>query len=234
MISIICCYNNQKVLNNMLLKSLQNQDADYELILVDNTNNRFKSAAEALNDGAKKSSGDFLMFVHQDVEIYDKYFLKKFIDEIYDEEQIFGIAGVKDNSGVYTNIRHGKGKKYAGKNQITNKEKVQTLDEVLIFIRKSTFEKLFFDEKTCDDWHLYGVDLCLKASSLGIDSYVLPANIYHLSTGKISKGYRETLIKLARKHSSNHKKIITTCSIIETSNMGIIKYKIKELINQFR
>ena len=64
----------------MLLKSLQNQDADYELILVDNTNNRFKSAAEALNDGAKKSSGDFLMFVHQDVEIYDKYFLKKFIN----------------------------------------------------------------------------------------------------------------------------------------------------------
>ena len=35
---------------------------------MDNTNNDYTSAVEALQLGAKKASGDYLIFIHQDVE----------------------------------------------------------------------------------------------------------------------------------------------------------------------
>ena len=44
----------EKYLDNYILKSLKMQTADYELILIDNTENEFKSAAEALNYSAQR------------------------------------------------------------------------------------------------------------------------------------------------------------------------------------
>ena len=48
-VSVICVYNNSKQLEEQLLKSLKMQDLDYEFIPIDNSTNRFKSAATALN-----------------------------------------------------------------------------------------------------------------------------------------------------------------------------------------
>jgi hypothetical protein len=58
-----------------LLKSLSEQNTDFELITIHNTENRFKSAAAALNWGGNQAAGDYLMFVHQDVDLYsDSWF----------------------------------------------------------------------------------------------------------------------------------------------------------------
>lgn len=51
MISVICAYNNETILENFLLRSLTQQVSEYELILMD-TRNSFKSASAALNSGA--------------------------------------------------------------------------------------------------------------------------------------------------------------------------------------
>ena len=69
MISIIRVFNDEKLLSKYLLKSLKNQTACNELILIDNTKNKFKSASKALNYGAKKAKGEYLMFIHQDVKL---------------------------------------------------------------------------------------------------------------------------------------------------------------------
>ena len=68
-ISIICVFNDKKILNKYLLESLKDQTAHYELILIDNTKNKFKSASKALNYGTKKAKGNYLMFIHQDVSL---------------------------------------------------------------------------------------------------------------------------------------------------------------------
>jgi len=52
--SIICAYNNKEILEKFLHSSLEKQTQKYQLILLDNAKNQFKSAAEALNFGAKK------------------------------------------------------------------------------------------------------------------------------------------------------------------------------------
>lgn len=214
MISVVCVYNNKEILDNYLLKSLKKQTVNYELILIDNMQGKFKSAAEALNYGGEQAKGKYLMFVHQDVDLSSNIWLNE-TEKILDKLPNLGIAGVAGRStgeaGVITNIKHGSSPKFAGKIQFKKPTKVQTVDECLTIIPKSVFIKLQFDENTCNDWHLYAVDYCLSVKRLGFDSYVMPIFVYHKSSGySMSEKYFVTLKKVLKKHKSYYNKIYTT------------------------
>jgi len=215
MISVGCVYNNKKVLNDHLLKSLENQSAVHELILIENIHGQFKSASEALNYAGKKSKGDYLMFVHQDVMLTSDSWLED-VEGILDGLLNLGIAGVAGNSdrnnGVITNIKHGDPPKSAGKIHIKNPVEVQTLDECLVIIPRSIFNKLHFDEEVCDGWHLYTIDYSLTVKMLGFMVYVIPVGIYHRSTGlPVPDEYYSLLEKVRKKHKKNYRRIhITT------------------------
>lgn len=45
-----------------------------------------------------------------------------------------------------------------------NLYKVETLDEYCIAIQATVWRKSIFNEEICDGWHLYVVELCLRAS----------------------------------------------------------------------
>ena len=66
--------------------------------------------------------------------------------------------------------------------EMEKEEEVQTLDELLLIIPRSQFEKTQFDEKTFDHWHCYGADYCLSVKRAGLKAYVIPAFVYHRST----------------------------------------------------
>ncbi len=214
MISIICVYNNKNILENYLLKSLKNQTVKFEFIGIDNTKGQFKSAAEALNYGGGQAKGEYLMFVHQDVDLSSNTWLEE-VKKILDKLSNLGIAGIagksEDEGEVITNIKHDNPPRLAGKIQIKKPTKVQTVDECLMIIPKSVFNKLRFDEDTCDNWHLYAVDYCLSVKRLGFDSYVMPIFVYHKSSGySMSEKYFVTLKKVLKKHKSCYNKIYTT------------------------
>lgn len=232
-ISIVCVYNNEKILNDYLLKSLKNQTVDYELILLDNIEGQFKSAAEALNHGGKQAKGKYITFVHQDVDLSSNSWLEeaeKILDSIHNLG-IAGVAGMKAKKGVLTLVEHGAPPRWAGSITIKKPEEVQTLDECLVIIPKSAFKSLQFDEEICDDWHLYAVDYCLSVKELGYDVYVIPMYVYHLSPGSKSKsklqivldlgslpkGYYSTMNKLLQKHKGYYKRIYATGADWNTS-----------------
>lgn len=219
MISIVCVYNNEEIFKNYILKSLRNQDSEFELIKINNTKGNFKSAAEALNYGAENAKGKYIMFVHQDVDLSSKEWLieaENWLDSIPN----LGIAGVAAMSEV------GSSNQERGRNVITNgnppniwhggnpikePEPVQTLDECLIIIPKHVFNILQFDEKTCDDWHLYATDYCLSIKRYEYDAFVIPMFIHHRSAGaSFSEKYYITLKKVMKKHEKSHKWIYTT------------------------
>jgi len=213
-ISIVCVYNNKGILDNYLIESLKNQTMNYELILIDNTQSQFKSAAKALNYGGRKAKGDYLIFVHQDVMLSSDSWLER-AQKIVDKLPNLGIAGIagksESKSGVISNIKHSVPPKLAGKIQIKNSTNVQTLDECLVIIPSSKFNILQFDEKVCDDWHLYVVDYCLSIKKLGFDVYVIPIFLYHRSPGySFSEKYYVTLTKVLKKHKKHYKLIYTT------------------------
>ena len=214
MISVICIYNNKEILDNYLIKSLRNQTNKFEIILLDNRQRHFRSAAEALNYGGRKAKGDYIMFVHQDVDLYSNTWLEE-VEKILDKLSNLGIAGVagksENKTGVITNIKHDNPPRFAGKIQIGTPAKVQTIDECLMIIPKYIFNTLQFDEEVCDGWHLYAVDYCLSAKRLGFDIYVMPIFIYHRSPGySMSEKYFVALYKILKKHKSYYNKIYTT------------------------
>jgi hypothetical protein len=67
MISIISTVNNEKIAKEFLLRGLSRQNTKFELFLVDNRAFSYKSASQANNRAGLNASGDYLMFIHQDV-----------------------------------------------------------------------------------------------------------------------------------------------------------------------
>jgi hypothetical protein len=216
MISIVCVYNNQKILEKYLLKGLQKQTAKYDLILIDNTEMQFNSAAEALNKGGRQTNprSKYIMFVHQDIDLSSESWLENAENALYPLPNlgIAGVAGKKDKNGIITNIKNGDPPVFpAGAIQITTSTKVQTLDECLVIIPKNVFEFIQFDEVICNNWHLYAVDYCLSIKCLGFAAYVLPIPVYHRSPGdSFSELYFVTLENVLRKHTNRYEMIFTT------------------------
>lgn len=212
MFSLICVYNNEEVLNEYLLNSLSQQDTEYDLILIDNKDNKFTSATSALNYGAKKAKGDFLIFLHQDIKLIGNDWLRKTEMEIQKLGE-WGAVGVlgKRNMHVDTSILMGDSPKVIFKEILQEPLEIKTLDECLLIIPKKVFDKYPFDEKTCDDWHLYGTDYVLNMKKIGLKSYVIPTKLIHKSVGdSLSESYYQLLPRLQRKYFSE-KMLYTSC-----------------------
>ena len=61
-ISFICCYTKEDLLNDFKKSTDCLTDYEIEWVLIDNRNNRFKSAASALNYGFNKSTSPIVIF----------------------------------------------------------------------------------------------------------------------------------------------------------------------------
>lgn len=225
MISVICVYNNKFQFDNQLKAGLERQDADYELIAIDNTKNIYKSAAEALNHGCRKAKGDILVISHQDIYLKRNDELRRIAKEIFRAEKgtIIGTQGVKEPSKVYyTNITAGN--EYDDKIIDSYSERlyeVSCVDEGFFGMKKDTWEMIRFNENICDDWHLYCVELCLHTRKLGNKVYVFPSQLHHFSMGKISLKYMLNLKKLCAEYRSDFEYIWTTCYKVRTNRLYI-------------
>ena len=77
LITVVCVSNKKNILDRYLVKSLQNQTVEYELIIVDNSHGKYRSATEALNYGGKFAGNEFIMFVHQDIDFLSDTWLEE-------------------------------------------------------------------------------------------------------------------------------------------------------------
>jgi GT2 family glycosyltransferase len=242
MISVICVYDDDWILQNCLLKSLSEQKVVFELITLDNRENRFASAAGALNYGAKKAAGDYVLFVHQDVDLCSDSWLGSTEDilEAIPNLGVAGVAGVSENGATLQERCRNRIKQRPEAatwgNPIREPELVQTLDECLVIIPKSVFDVTQFDEAACKNWHLYGADYCLSIRTKGFDVYVIPQFIYHHGLGHLTSGrpiasnsglpaeYYDTLKLLMKKHKNNYKWIHTSCGSWRTQYPLVLQH----------
>ncbi|MGZ4847296.1 MAG: glycosyltransferase [Halobacteriota archaeon] len=185
MLSVVCVYNNEQILTDYLLPSLDAQTAPFELITLDNTERGFRSAAQALNHGGGKAKGNYILFVHQDVSLDSTEWVSN-AEAMLDSLPNVGIAGIAGAgaTGTVSNVTHGTPPKPASATCITKPVAVQTLDECAVIIPHRVFKALRFDETVCNDWHLYAADYCLSSQVRGLKTFALPLPAYHLSTGR--------------------------------------------------
>lgn len=218
-LTLVCCYNNKKQLNEELINSLDKQNVSCDRVFIDNTHNRFSSAASALNYGASQVKTKYVVFLHQDVVFLNANSLEEIYKYIKGNDgSIIGVAGVKlDREGVYTSILHGPNKLPAGHYKIDRPEKVISIDECLFGMSLKIYNKLKFDEKNFDNWHLYAVDMCYNANLNGINTYVIPASIWHTSIGTLNHAFFVGIRRMKNKYKKDFKYIKSTCITLKCS-----------------
>ena len=224
-VSVICIFNNENQLKKQLKTSLEIQNLDFEWIAIDNSNNRFRSAAEALNYGSRQSKGDILIYSHQDIFLKRDNELRKFVEAINECEvgSIVGTQGVIEPRKVYySNLTAGTSYNSTIVEDYEEKlYEVSCVDEGFFGMKKETWNMLQFDEDLCDNWHLYCVEMCLHTRKQGHKVYVYPSQIHHFSMGTITLGYMRNLKKMCEVYRKDFKYIWTTCYKVKTNKFYI-------------
>ena len=221
MISVVCVYNNEAILKVALSRSLQSQTATFELILLDNRDGRYRSAAQALNDGGRRAIGDFIMFVHQDMWLASNTWLEE-AETMLRTLPDLAVAGVAGMSSAgrhwYERMKFSISSfgldERAEVGRVHKPEEVQTLDECLLLVPRRVFERLEFDETTFDGWDCYGSDYCLSAKQLGLRVCVVPLPCSHCTSRALYsiwqfEGLSKYQERLYRKHKASYKRINT-------------------------
>ena len=188
MISVVCVYNNERILNKILLSCLDRQTAEHERILIDNREGRFTSAAEALNHGGNRARGQYIMFLHQDMWLGSESWLQD-AEKLMGSLPHLGVAGV---AGMTKTGRHwverakfsirsidGGPLEGIGLRRAETPVEVQTLDECLLIVPREVFATLQFDPRAFDGWDCYGADYSLSAQQAGLRAYVIPGESDH-------------------------------------------------------
>lgn len=209
MISIVCVYNDAGVLDRRLLGSLAAQAGRHEVIPVDNRASRFTSAASALNWGASRAAGDWLLFAHQDVALLARDWLARAegVLERHAPRGWCGVAGT-DASGRFRGMLVDRSA--LDGEPFDEPEEVQTLDECLLIHRREAGAHKYFDEGLAG-WHAYGVEACCAAIRGGAKNYVLPLPVWHDSASTNMAGLEEAHRYVWEKHGAALGRITTTC-----------------------
>lgn len=241
MISIITVVNKNEVFDSCLKKSLLSQiDIDYQLIVIDNTESQYSSLIDAYNYGITKATGEWLFFIHPDIVFEDNKVLSNFYDNILSSLKfnnrigLWGIAGVKEgkNRTKVSVIRHGAKKKEVAPQFLfgsNNYECCQTVDACFFAVNHNNFLKFGFCKKLCG-FHMVVEELCIRLKKEKLDIVVLPANIWHLSSGA-SLDY--TYYRELRKVLNIHKDVeqLNTTSFHCHNNA---LFKLKLILFQYR
>lgn len=207
MLSFICASNNRNIFDECLGPSLERQrNRDFELILVDTIEQKYASAAEALNYGASQASGEYLVFLHQDICIEDSDFIDHLLGFLSQSDfYIAGIAGAiagkrSWRTATYTNIVHGADRHPAGRRLPGDKIFfAETLDECLFIIPRDVFAQRQLAD-FAPTWHLYAVEYSLWANTKSSNSVVVfPLKLWHRSAAaSFNADYYDALHVLIR------------------------------------
>lgn len=243
-ISVICVYNKRDVFTNILKKSLAEQSIPYELIAVDNTKGKYKSAASALNYGALNATGSILVFVHQDVSFDTPNTLYELASTFYENSttgDIGGVVGAAFDMRKQPHIVAGSkvnflGEKVGEKGFSKEFEYAESIDELLVIMSINTFKLHQFDEITCNGWHFYAIEQCLYARTKDNKVIVINADVTHLSRGYIDSKFYWMQYKIARKYYWVDRIIGTCCDFTPKPLYGhlyvAIRASLKEIFKR--
>lgn len=252
-VTVVCCYNNVGEYNSFK-ESIAKQSESAVVVGIDNTEKKYSSCAQAFNSSLSELCTQYVIFSHQDIEFTSHNTLELFVNqmETFCENSILGVAGAikeKDRNSVYTNIVHGKddicckaGKPIVDEYGSVTIEPVEceTVDECFFGGTSSYFREHLFDEESCDTWHLYAVEQCLRIRASGGKVYTSGIELWHKSQGNVTPDFFVNLDRLVKKYEQSFEYITTTCTITGTdplymrasSDLRTLEQKCAELIRQ--
>lgn len=238
MISIIICSRGKSIKEDLNENIKNSVGCKFELIIIDNSENNF-SIFEAYNLGIKKSRGNFLCFMHDDIYIHTIGW-GFIISRIFKEDQkigLIGVAGAKikttmpstwwdcpENQYVMHIIQHFKDKEPMTLNygiQNTLYHEVAVIDGVFMVMRKDS--RIHFSTEM-NGFHNYDLNLSFECRKL--DYKVVVTNeilIEHFSVGTINDSWYESAYKLYKIYSNKLPRNVN--GIIDSKLLDELEFK---------
>lgn len=188
------------------------KNIQYQLIIIRNYNDEFEGVRQAYNSILDSINYEKVVFCHHDIFFLNEHELGNILrqmDEVSDVG-VVGIAGCKTGEKweILSTMYHGYEKVLCG-TEIECPVEVQCLDECLFIMKKSFVQQIGFSE--IKGWHLYAVEQCIRANAHGLKNYVVPANVYHYSSGNsLDPSYINSLLELKKMYSIDEEYLNTT------------------------
>jgi hypothetical protein len=217
-LSFVACVSDDEVLrSNLLASPCLGTGSGHEVILVKNC----PSAADGLNLGLARSSGEWVIALHQDVFLPDGWD-RRLALQLREAERRFGPVGVAGVYGVGPARELSVSLAAERIGRVLNRGRLlrdgpdlpalaATLDELLLIVRRDT--PLRFDPAL--GFHLYGADICLQAAEVGLPVVVIDAVCHHNSRSVgLPKAFYQSAQIFARKWA-HRLPVATPCVIID-------------------
>lgn len=225
-ITFVVAVNNRQVFeDNFLASPCLRGTHNHEIIVQEG----FGSAAKAFNYALDRVSNELVVFCHQDVYLPEGWLgdLRRALDYLAIHDPKWGVLGC---SGITVDHEHWRYLYSSGLGvsgtALEHPMPVQTLDEIVLILRKSS--GLRFDDRL-PHFHLYGTDICLRASKSGMQSYAISAFCIHNTqqTLVLPPEFYECCAHI-RRVWSDCLPIQTTCVRITRFNFPIYARRLRE------
>lgn len=251
MISIVIC-NRHPQLDPSIVENIQNTiDVKNEIIPIDNSDNQY-NIFQAYNEGVRRSNGDILCFMHDDV-VFHKDGWGKVVEKLFTEDPKLGALGVDGGhfmpdcpcswTTCYTTSfrtwrtnSNGENRPFSNMEYAHGKRLVEvaSIDGLWMCIRKSLFENAIrFDDKTFSGFHCYDSDICMQILTFGYHIKVtFDVEIIHNSNGTYNPTFFEN-IELWHKKWHNQLPVVRGIDLTEREQKIHTRYAI-ELMERLR
>ena len=227
--TIIVITNDKKRCDEFTAGLNTQQNVEYQLLVVESIHGEFCGARQAYNSVIDLIEYDNVVFCHHDIFFLDNNALENilmYIDSL-DDFGVVGVAGCKHGEEweILSTMLHGDGKQLCG-TKIDKPTEVQCVDECFFVMQKKFVKKYRFTDMT--GWHLYAVEQCVRAEQKELKNYVVPANMYHASSGNsLDPSYINALLEFKEVYSVQDGILNTTVkqwNIKTTKGYLYIKY----------
>ena len=216
MISLITCSIKPDVCKKMLDSVSKTIGTEYEAIVFDNREKQY-GICKAYNEAANNANGDYLCFVHEDIEIKSNDWGKNLM-EFVDRTEKCGAIGLAGGHFVPQNFvcwmvnrtspmnlydpspsdnQEYKHIYYNPDNEVFSK--VVCIDGVFMFVKKSVWEANQFDESAFKGFHFYDADFSLAVAHEYQNYVYFGMEVHHFSGGNMDKSYCEDMFLFQKK-----------------------------------
>jgi len=185
---------------------------EYELCVIDNSHNEY-NIFTAYNEGVRRTNGDILCFVHEDILFRCEDWGNMLINDYAKDKKIgcIGVVGIQflpkkpmamwnasaGIGGVLQGQKDQQGRYFVSDDLDKDTKElteVVALDGCLISIRRTLFEQIHWDEKAYGGFHIYDMDICMQVLQTGCKVCVEPSVIIeHQSLGNATREWYDSL-----------------------------------------
>lgn len=174
-----------------------------------------RSLCDGYNRGIRRSTGEILVFSHDDIEIVSPDFAAKLLAYLtrYDLIGVAGTTRLIGGNWLYAGWPHIYGqigspgaqpgsikvRVFQMRGVVT--ENAQAIDGIFFAVRREVVGRIGFDEATFDGWHLYDIDFTYSAHLAGFRAAIChDLCLVHNSIGDYGKDWQHYARRFEEKH----------------------------------